>query len=301
MKFEDDLLKLLMEKGLSDGTIFLYTKILRKLNGDKPLKNLKFLQDPNVIIESIKDYKDTTQRNMLISIVSILKTLKKDDLYKRYYQIMMDRTKIINDKPKNEKTETQKENWINWDDVMKIYNNLKDNLKFSKKITEEQYNKLLDFMILSLYVLIPPRRNQDYLKMVITNKSTKDLNYNYLDLKKQQFIFNVYKTAKKDGQLIVQIPEELLKVLKIYLKYHPDRLLLKSQQIPFLVNFDGSPFKSINSITRILNGIFKKKIGASMLRHIYLSSKYSNIIKEQEKDSKLMSHNLLTQKDYVKN
>jgi integrase len=301
MKFEEDLMKLLMEKGLSDGTIFLYMKILRKLNGDKPLKNLKFLQDPNVIIESIKDYKDTTQRNMLISIVSILKTLKKDDLYKRYYQIMMDRTKIINDKPKNEKTETQKENWMNWDDVMKKYNDLKDNLKFSKKITEEQYNKLLDFVILSLYVLIPPRRNQDYLKMVITNKSTKDLNFNYLDLKKQQFIFNVYKTAKKDGQLIVQIPEELLKVLKIYIKYNPDRPLLKLQQIPFLVNFDGSPFKSINSITRILNGIFKKKIGASMLRHIYLSSKYSNIIKEQEKDSKLMSHNLLTQKDYVKN
>ena len=128
MKFEEDLMKLLMEKGLSDGTIFLYMKILRKLNGDKPLKNLKFLQDPNVIIESIKDYKDTTQRNMLISIVSILKTLKKDDLYKRYYQIMMDRTKIINDKPKNEKTETQKENWMNWDDVMKKYNNIYDNM-----------------------------------------------------------------------------------------------------------------------------------------------------------------------------
>ena len=92
-----------------------------------------------------------------------------------------------------------------------------------------------------------------------------------------------------------------MNILKIYIKYNPDRPLLKLQQIPFLVNFDGSPFKSINSITRILNGIFKKKIGASMLRHIYLSSKYSNIIKEQEKDSKLMSHNLLTQKDYVKN
>ena len=38
-----------------------------------------------------------------------------------------------------------------------------------------------------------------------------------------------------------------------------------------------------------------------MLRHIYLSGKYSSVLKEQEKDSKLMSHNLLTQKDYIKN
>ena len=46
--------------------------------------------------------------------------------------------------------------------------------------------------------------------------------------------------------------------------------------------------------------IFHKKIGASMLRHSYLSSKYGGLIKEQEKDAKLMSHNLMTQKDYIK-
>ena len=37
-----------------------------------------------------------------------------------------------------------------------------------------------------------------------------------------------------------------------------------------------------------------------MLRHIYLSSKYGNVLKEQEKDAVLMSHTTSTQKDYIK-
>ena len=221
-------------------------------------------------------------------------------LYKQYYDIMIDMTKKINEKPKDEKTEQQKENWISWKDVEDKFKELNNNLKISKKITEEQYNNLLDLVILSLYVLIPPRRNADYLLMEITNNNTEDKDKNYLDLKKEQFIFNVFKTSKKDGQLIVSIPKELLEILKKYIKYHPDKMLLKKENIPFLVDYNGKQFKSINSITRILNKIFNKKIGASMLRHIYLSSKYGNILKEQEKDSKMMSHNLQTQKDYIK-
>ena len=299
MKFEDDLIKLLIEKGLSNSSIALYIKILRQLNGNKSIQNLKFLSDPLIILDKIKDYKDTTQRNIIISIVSILKTLKKDLLYKKYYDIMIERTKLINDKPKNEKTESQKNNWMTWNDILDVYSNLKNKIKLSRKLSEEQYNNLLDYVILSLYVLIPPRRNQDYLIMNITNKPEGNKN-NFLDLKKQQFIFNVYKTAKKDGQLILSIPKDLLDILKVYIKYHPLKMDLKKQDIPFLVYFNGSPLKSVNAITRILNKIFNKKIGASMLRHIYLSGKYSNIIQEQEKDSKAMSHNLLTQKDYIK-
>jgi integrase len=301
MKFENNLKEKLNEKGLSQSSINLYMKILKNLNDKKEIKNLKFLTKPQDILNKISKYKDTTQRNIIIGIVSTLKMLESP-LYQQYYNIMIDMTKKINEKPKDEKTEQQKENWISWQDVEQKFKELNDNLKISKKITEEQYNNLLDLVVLSLYVLIPPRRNADYLLMEITNiNNTEDKNKNYLDLKKEQFIFNVFKTSKKDGQLIVNIPKELLEILKKYIKNHPDKMLLKKENIPFLVDYNGKPFKSINTITRILNKVFNKKIGASMLRHIYLSSKYGNILKEQEKDSKLMSHNLQTQKDYIKN
>lgn len=298
MKFEDDLIKILIEKGLSDRSIALYIKVLRKINDNQPLKNLKFLKDVNNVLEKIKDYKDTTQRNMIIAIVSVLKTLKKD--YKKYYDIMMDKTKLLNEKPKNEKSKEQNENWMEWNEIIDKYNELGKNINLkNRKLDEENYNNLLKYLILSLYVLLPPRRNQDYLKMYISN-NPKNNDVNYLDLKKKQFIFNIYKTSKKDGQIIISIPDDLMNIIKFYIKFHPDKKLLKKEDIPFLVFYNGNKIEADNAITRILNSIFNKKIGASMLRHIYLSGKYSNVLKEQEKDSKLMSHNLQTQKDYIK-
>lgn len=298
MKFEDNLITLLKNKGLSENTINLYMTYLHKLNDNNLLKNIKFLRDPLIIIEKIKDYKETTQRNIIISIVSILKLLDEKKLYDEYYKLMIERTKTINDKPKNEKSETQKKNWMSWDDIITVYDDLLKKLKKSKG--DDRFENLLNFVVLSLYVLIPPRRNQDYLKMKITNKP-EGVNDNFLDLKKKQFVFNVYKTSKKDGQVIINIPDNLFKVIKLYVKYHPKLDLLKKvEDIPFLVYSNGDKLTLDNSITRILNKIFNKKIGASMLRHIYLSNKYSKIINEQEKDSKMMSHNLQTQKDYVK-
>lgn len=296
---ESKIIDTLKNKKLSESSISLYLKALRNLNDKKEIKNLKFLLKPETVLDKIKDYKPTTQRNIIISIVSILKALQ-NPLYTKYYEIMIDMTKKINDDNKNnEKTDTQRANWIKWDDVTKKFNELKSTIKSSKNMSEEQYNNLLDTVVLGLYTLIPPRRNKDYIEMEITKNNNNSTNKNYLDTKKQQFIFNTYKTSKKDGQLIVSIPDELMELLNIYIKHHPMKLEMKIKNVPFLLYFNGKTLKD-NSITRILNKIFDKKIGSSMLRHIYLSSKYGDLLEEQKKDSQMMSHNMTTQKDYIK-
>ena len=38
-------------------------------------------------------------------------------------------------------------------------------------------------------------------------------------------------------------------------------------------------------MTRILNTVFGKSIGSSMLRNMYLSNKYSNIVEDLKKDT----------------
>ena len=297
---ETDIINKLNNKNLSSNSIALYLKSLKNINEGKEIKNLKFLNKPEKILEKIANYKPTTQRNNIIAIVSILKALE-NPLYDKYYNIMINMTKSINENNKtNEKTETQKANWIKWDDVIEKFNQLK--IRISKNtgtMTEQKYNSLLDTVILSLYVLIPPRRNKDYIDMMITKNNTTDNTKNYLDTKKQQFIFNVYKTAKKDGQLIVSIPDELMTIIKLYIKHHPMKSEMKTENVPFLVYYNKKPIKD-NSLTRILNKIFDKKIGSSMLRHIYLSSKYGNLLDEQKKDSVLMSHSQSTQRDYIK-
>ena len=291
----------LKNKNLSESSINLYLSNLRRLNDNKEFKNLNFLKKYNDIIDKIKDYKDTTKRGYLISIVSVLKSQGEpfNKLYKKYYKTMLDVNKIINDIPPNTKTETQTKNWITWDEVMEVYNKLKS-IKFKKgKWDEEMRDTYLDYLILSLYVLLPPRRNKDYLQMVVAVKpkliDLEDKKFNWFDVQNKQFIFNNHKTSKLQKEpLKVDIPDELMNILKVWIDHNPDKK-----------NWTGCLFGNnntkINFITRRLNKLFYKKISSSMLRHIYLSSKYKDVLAEQEKDSKLMSHNMDTQKDYIKN
>lgn len=299
----------LLKKNLSDSSINLYLRNLRKLNDNKPISNLNFLKKPDITLEKIKDLKDNTKRGYLIGIVSILKDLPTyKPLYKKYYNLMIEINNKINKIPTEDKTATQSKNWIEWDEVIKVYNNLLLAKIPKGKWDLEQYNDYLNILILSLYTLIPVRRNKDYLEMmIIFNNNTTNTKYNYLDVNNKQFIFNNYKTSKIEtkkngGPLIINIPDNLMNIINIYLNHYPLKFNKKDKNIqyPFLVDYEGLPINKVNSITRILNKIFKKNVSSSILRHSYLSSKYSNVLKEQEQDAKMMSHGLQTQKDYIK-
>lgn len=310
--FKNELIQKFRDKGLTENSIKMYVRNLEKLNNNMPLKNFNFLKDVEGILEKLTKYKDNTKRGFIISICSALstdkKTKAKQKLYDEYFKIMINMNKELKEKEKsNEMSETQKANWIEWSEVEKIFNELKEKVsKFqnSKEINQANYNTLLSLVILGLYFYSPPRRNLDYQKMMIIKNDEPDLptTSNYLDMDNKQFIFNVFKTIKKEGQQRQDIPEELMELIRLYLKFHP---LVKGKKlpktpVPFLVYSDGSELNKINSITRILNKVFGKSVGSSMLRHSYLSSKYGDIIKEQKKDAKMMGHSTEQQKDYVK-
>jgi integrase len=195
----------------------------------------------------------------------------------------------------NQKTETQKENWISWDDVKTKFDELKKLNKFPKTIGENCYNNLLETVILGLYVLTAPRRNKDYIHMKFS-KDGKNLDdkFNWLDLKKKQFVFNNYKTKKSYGQQILSVHDELLSLLKKFIKYN------RNADNFLLAKFNGDRLASDNSITRKLNKIFNKNISSSMLRHIYLSDKYKDVKEAMKDDAEAMAHSTSQQKDYIK-
>ena len=90
----------------------------------------------------------------------------------------------------NDLTEVQDKNWISWTDVKKQYDELEkkvDEFYKEKHISEVQYNTLLSYVILSLYVHQAPRRNKDYQIMKLTNNYNASLSkeYNWLDLSKK--------------------------------------------------------------------------------------------------------------------
>lgn len=303
MAFTNNLKVKLQEKGLSDSSIKMYIRNLQKLNNNNDLKNFKFLDDMDEIMDKLKNYKDNTKRSYLISIVSSLGAVKPNSkLYKKYFNKMIEIHNEIKKKPENTLSSTQEKNWMKWEEVKEIYEKLKDKVedygKRSKKVlNKKEWENLLNYVVASLYILMPPRRNQDYQRMLMVKKYNPDLpeSYNYMD--KEKMYFNTYKTSKKYGQQVIEIPDELKKVLKLWYKFRGSPELRPSN---LLVDFEGKPLDKVNSITRILNKIFNKRVGSSMLRHIFLTHKYGDKLKDQKETAKKMGHSVDMSNDYIK-
>jgi len=271
-----------LKSKVKESSTLLYMKNLKRLNGNQEIKNLNFLKDTPEIFSKIEKYKPNTQKTYLISIVSVLKAQPNMKKYhKTYYDAMMKLNGEL--KVNNTKSDSQSENWITQEEVLAKWEELKNLVpKDKKKLSEEEFYNLLEFVVLSLYVCQAPRRNADYQNNYIVKKMMPELptEHNYTDIEKNEFVFNNYKTQSKYKTQIIPFNSELTSILTMWLKYHPLKKFLKSNPIPLLVSYEGEPFVQTNSITRILNKIFGKKIGVSMLRNIYLTDKFGDTIKD---------------------
>jgi len=261
---------------VSDSSRKLYLHNLKKLAGGE-FATLDFLADTDKILKQLESKPATTARSYLIAIVSALKTRNKP-LYDFYYQHMMISNKAL--KENNTKSDTQKNNWESWkniEDLLKHRLSLLPKKSRKKPLTEEEYDDLLNTVILGLYVLQPPRRSQDYLNMKIAEPTDVESNYLYSG----KFYFNKYKTAKTYQTQVEPIPDVLFDLLKTYWKWSPNTKYL-------LVDFEGKPLDISNQITRRLNSLFGKKISSSMLRNIFLTEKFATPMAELKEATKAM-------------
>lgn len=309
------IVKALLKKGVAEPTALLYLNNLHTLNNKKPFTNLSFLKKKDDIQDRLSPYAESTRRTYLSSVVSVLGLFADKPTYKKllsYYQEeLANKVKEDREKPKNTKTEKQQNNWIDLKTIEDKHKELADKIndfQSNRQITTSQWNTLLNYFVLTLFTAIQPRRNQDYHEMEVVKewKDTMPTDKNYLCLDTNRFIFNKYKTAKKYGQEIIEFEDKpvMKNAVKTFLKFHPLNKGRKGKNwsVPLLISFDGSRLNNSNAITRILNRIFKgKKVGSSMLRHIYLTSKYGDTLEEMEEDAKAMGHSLKQQKEYIKN
>jgi len=303
--------KIKTERDLSESSAGVYLRNLAVLNNKEAFKNLVFLKDIEAIDTIISKYASNTQTNLYVACVVGLTAMKSKAGYKKpydhYYSKMMElKEGKKSEDAKNEKTEKQKEHMPDWSDVMKKHTELKtevDAFSKEKHLSSRQYDTLLKYVVLSLYTLLPPRRNLDYLKMYVVKdpSETVDTSKNYYVLSEHKMHFHVFKTCKtaSEAEKVVDVPPELQSVLASYIRLHPS-LKAKKKEVKLLVEADGVPITAVNAITRILNKIFAKKVGSGMLRHSYLSGKYGKVLEEMKEDSAAMAHGLNTQRDYIK-
>jgi len=307
---ETDLNEIFTGKNITDSSKKLYLANLVRLNGGQAIKNLKFLNDMESIQGKLEKYKPNTRRSYIISIVSLLKSLKEKQpkkfskLYDSYYSILDAMNKSLKDN--TEKTEKEEKEWIGQDAVKEKFETqfkIIDELKDKKKLTMEEYDKLLHLVVLALFVLQKPRRNKDYQDAYITKKYKPEMGTekNFLDLFKNEFLFNNYKTQGTYKTQTCTVAPLMREIIDFYLKFHPLKSKLKEGMIPLLVDYQGEPFTQNNSLTRMLYKIFGSKIGSSMLRKLYLTDKYSDVMKQMKEDATDMGTSTGTaQTNYIK-
>jgi integrase len=248
---------------ISERTAKVYMATLCSVATDLNLtKPEEFTTRARDLVKYMEPLTPVRKKAVLAALLAIVKDKKAIELYKKL--IGFASTKVREQDEKQEKSEKQEKNWESWDDVMKTYHELEEEALFllkKKDIKGNDINKIMNYVILSMYCLIPPRRLQDYTNFKI-KKIGKD--NNYYDAPKKQLVFNSYKTAKTYGEQRVDAPEALVKVLDMWIP-------IASHYSDYLIfNGYGEPLKQ-PVMTRRINEIFGKKISASMLRHIYVS------------------------------
>lgn len=283
---------------LVNSSIKTYLNILnslgKKMNIEGDLENY-YKKNASKVLDFLKEYKPSRRKTILSALVVLCGECDSTKKYRE--QMMKDQETYMTEEKNQSRNETQTENWLSWNEITNVFEELEKEVKplLSKKIenlTDKNIKRIQEYILLSVYTLIPPRRAQDY-----TNFKIKDIDEkidNYYDMKKKEFVFNTYKTSKKHGQQRVKIPIRLQNILKKWMSINPSDMLLWSE--------NGKELKQ-NQITNWLNKIFDKKISVNMLRHIYITE---NVLKDVPKLTHLqdiaddMGHTVNQQLLYLK-
>jgi len=298
---EEEIVRALSERGCKKSSIDLYLSKVRQLSG-KEYSDLNFLGEERVL-ELIKKKKTAnTQYNYLNACNSILKCFPEyEEISKKYSALVtlhQKEMKKVEEENRGEKNDRESKNWIEWEEVLKRHSELEEQTKtFRSKeeaLTNSQYELLLKYVVLSLYTMLPPRRNRDYQMMKIVNKESslrfngEEGNYFIVDTGK--FRFGDYKTVDSHGIQEVKVPEELMVILKEYIKFRPKyveygesgkKKINWRNQGNLLLSFNGEEETSVNFMTRLFNKIFGRSIACGMLRHSYISKLYRGINPKQ--------------------
>lgn len=304
-RYEDDLRTRLGSTRLPV-TVGQYIQRLRVLNDNKPLGSMKFLMDFDGISKKIDnmDKALSTKTSYLTAISATLSMFPKyAALYGKYVAKTMENVKVLKDELNtNERNQKQMESIVPMKDILKVREDLHKEFHAAKTITAKVWERYTGYLLLCLYTMQAPRRNRDYSQMFVVTKeaSATDKTKNYYVTDTKEFIFRNYKTASTYGEQRIKATPELVTVMTEYMDTYRTVFPTMDEPLPLLMHFDGEPLSAANGITRILNKVMGKKIGSTALRHIYVTDKFGDTLKEMKAVAGDMAHDMGTQRDYIK-
>ena len=267
-----------LRPNLSEGSVRTYTSILKNLH-KKVFENKEIEKEDFDEFSRILDYLKDVPVNKRKTILSALVVLTEKDEYRN---VMSEDVNAYNEEiQKQEKSETQQNNWITTDEIKAVFDVVENDAKILFKKTNKtdaDMVQIQNYIILSLLggVFIPPRRSLDYCAMKIKNINRDEDNY----IDKNKFVFNQYKTAKTYGKQELAIPQQLKNILNRWIAINDGDYLLRDK--------NNNPMNSVK-LNQYMNRIFGgKKIAINAMRHTYLTDKY----KETSENSKKLASDM---------
>jgi len=291
---------------LKDESISSYLRNIKKIskelfNSDKP--TVTYFLD----FESIKKYVLTlpslaSQKNMVTSILVLVKSYNvEENLIINYATFHKELSKSQEESYiDNVKSEREEKNWITGIDIKNKMTKIKKEIDSIKKINRKYIDLYQQYLVLNLYTLLPPLRNDYVLVRIITDSNENlDEDYNYINLDTKQLLLYKYKTNKHYGLKTIDIPSDLIKIIKDWEKVKKEFYDNKLKHNFMLLNTTNLTCMKHNTLTKFINKIFApKKVSSTILRKVYLSERYPVVhsYAEQLQDSFIMGHSINTQK-----
>ncbi len=321
----ESLVKNLKEhRNVRESTIKVYTRHLEKLSkkiNDTEYKSAEFLKSKKKeIMKFLNEQSSSTRKNYLASVLVALSPKERRNpdkkyksVYEEYSNTLLDEHSKYTEKLKdNEKNIKESENWLDWSDVQQKRINLgKEIKKMGYKQNDHElkskkdFQKLQQYLVLSLYTLHAPRRLEyadtkviSYREFNKLSDDEKDNNIYLVVVSRNKKFFSFGKKAVKSEtkeNIKINLDKGLNSVVNLFLNVtnNTDDYLLKDSR--------GSKMTK-NGLSKYLSKIFSpKRISASMLRKIFLSNEFQPENDKKKKLAKEMNHSVKVQQGiYVK-
>jgi integrase len=307
-----------LKPNLKEGSIRNYVISLEKIHqrlfdNKRDFENLEWLKEHEKVMELVSDMNANTKRNYLNSVIVFFGSVdgaKDTEAMKVYMKERDDLNKEFAEKQsQNKKSDKQTKNWITADEFGKVVQTYESALKKRRilqakpsEIEKDELSRLQDYVLLRLYQEIPSRN--DFADVKIISKKEYNANHenntNYLVVERSNmyFILHHWKTKRNEMDTRkIDLAPPLRKLLRAYMRKIGSRTHL-------FANSRGGPLTR-NGLTKLFTRLFKrfypdKNISTSMMRHVFLTHKYSGVVEEMKEDQKNLGHSADTQKQYIK-
>ncbi len=315
--------ELIKKRGIGESTQKVYAKRLEELLdnlNDKKHDSLDILKDPDKVLKYIDQFKFGKKKSFLNACLAGLSPESKMsvppenlDLYKIYGIQIQNINKY--ERKLNEqqiKTKRQEAKWTTMAELEKIrdnYGNLLKKKKYnsaSKEFKEASDRSLmLKYVIASLYTMLPPRRLEygnmkrinEHEYFALSNQTRENNNYCVVKNKNRKyFSFGDVKVPDPDNRIVkIDIPKKLNNIINMWFNI--------TDSESFLISSHGMDMTSNSLSSFMRNYVFPNEeggVGASMVRHIFLSEIYKGEkgLLEKKELATQMNHTVGTQDLY---